>query len=100
MPGTITSTSGLQDNPTKWRDLADSRELALLGCRCARLQLCTAAAKQRSIAATFKRSVAKNYPTNWTKYVVMKNKYKVAHLYDENPEETNKALKYYNEFEK
>ena len=48
----------------------------------------------------FKRTVAKTYPINWTKYVVMKNKYKVAHLYDENPEETIKALKYYNEFEK
>ena len=48
----------------------------------------------------FKRSVAKQYPTNWTKYVVMKNKYKVAHLYDANFEETSKALKYYNEFEK
>ncbi len=30
----------------------------------------------------------------------MKNKYKVAYLYDENLEETNKALNYYNEFEK
>ena len=48
----------------------------------------------------FKRSVAKSYPINWTKYLVMKNKYKVAHLYDENPEETKKTLKNYNEFEK
>ena len=48
----------------------------------------------------FKRTVAKEYPKSWTKYVVMKNKYKVAHLYDENFEETNKALNYYNEFEK
>ena len=48
----------------------------------------------------FKRTVAKEYPINWTKYVVMKNKYRVAHLYDANIEETNKALEYYNEFEK
>ncbi len=47
----------------------------------------------------FKRSVAKQYPTNWTKYVVMQNKYRVAHLYDENPEQTKEALKKYNEFE-
>ena len=32
----------------------------------------------------FKRTVAKEYPANWTKYVVMKNKYRVAHLYDHN----------------
>ena len=48
----------------------------------------------------FKRTVAKDYPGNWTKYVVMKNKYRVAHLYDANLEETNKALERYNEFEK
>ena len=48
----------------------------------------------------FKRSVAKTYPTNWTKYIVMKNKYKVAHLYDDNPEKTKKELEIYNEFEK
>ena len=48
----------------------------------------------------FKRSVAKSYPINWTKYLVMKNKYKVAHLYDENPEDTKKTLENYNEFEK
>lgn len=29
----------------------------------------------------FKRTVAKEYPENWTKYVFMKNKYRVAHLY-------------------
>ena len=29
----------------------------------------------------------------------MKNKYRVAHLYDYNSEETSKALKTYNEFE-
>lgn len=48
----------------------------------------------------FKRKVAKEYPLSWTKYVVMKNKYKVAHLYDENFDKTNKELNYYNEFEK
>ena len=41
----------------------------------------------------FKRKVAKEYPLSWTKYVVMKNKYKVAHLYDENFDKTNKELK-------
>jgi len=29
----------------------------------------------------FKRTVAKEYPENWTKYIFMKNKYRVAHLY-------------------
>jgi|TARA_R110000796_G_scaffold99977_2_gene208441 hypothetical protein len=48
----------------------------------------------------FKRSVAKEYPNNWTKYVVMKNKYRVAHLYDHNSEKTKEELKHYNEFEK
>ena len=47
----------------------------------------------------FKRSVAKYYPKKWTQYVVMKNKYRVAHLYDSNPEDTKSKLKYYNEFE-
>jgi hypothetical protein len=46
----------------------------------------------------FKRAVAKDYPSNWTKYVTMKNKYRVAHLYD-NTEYTQSALKDYNEFE-
>ena len=46
----------------------------------------------------FKRAVAKEYPENWTKYVTMKNKYRVAHLYD-NTEESKEALKNYNEFE-
>ena len=47
----------------------------------------------------FKRAVAKTYPENWTKYLVMKNKYRVAHLYDQNVEQTKEALKNYNEFE-
>ena len=47
----------------------------------------------------FKRAVAKTYPESWTKYVVMKNKYRVAHLYDVNTEETKKELELYNEFE-
>ena len=38
-------------------------------------------------------------PKNWTKYVVMKNKYRVAHLYNQNVEQTKKALENYNEFE-
>ena len=42
--------------------------------------------------------MAKDYPSNWTKYVTMKNKYRVAHLYD-NTEYTQSALKDYNEFE-
>ena len=42
--------------------------------------------------------MAKEYPENWTKYVTMKNKYRVAHLYD-NTEESKEALKNYNEFE-
>ena len=29
----------------------------------------------------------------------MKNKYRVTHLYDQNAEQTNEALKNYNEFE-
>jgi hypothetical protein len=47
----------------------------------------------------FKRAVAKEYPKNWTKYVVMKNKFRVAHLYDSTPEKTKETLKNYNEFE-
>lgn len=45
----------------------------------------------------FKRSVAKSYPENWQKYLFMKNRYKVAHLY--NPEIDSKQLESYNEFE-
>ena len=47
----------------------------------------------------FKRSVAKEYPNNWTKYVKMQSKMKVSHLYDPNSKNTNKALKDYDEFE-
>jgi len=47
----------------------------------------------------FKRAVSKSYPKNWTKYLVMKNKYRVAHLYDQNIEQTKEILKNYNEFE-
>ena len=46
----------------------------------------------------FKRNVAKEYPKNWTKYSVMKDKYRVAYLY-EPKENINKELKDYNEFE-
>ncbi|MDB4301030.1 hypothetical protein N9926_00970 [Flavobacteriaceae bacterium] len=45
----------------------------------------------------FKRSVAEEYPKNWQKYLFMKNKYKVTHLYKD---KTNKEdLNLYNEFE-
>jgi len=47
----------------------------------------------------FKRSVAKEYPKNWSKYVKMQSKMKVSHLYDPNSKNTNKALKDYDEFE-
>ena len=46
----------------------------------------------------FKRNVAKEYPKNWTKYSVMKDKYRVAYLY-EPKENINKELKDYIEFE-
>ena len=45
----------------------------------------------------FKRAVAKEYPKNWQKYVFMKNKYKVAHLYSKNVDPAE--LSVYNEFE-
>lgn len=45
----------------------------------------------------FKRSVAKTYPENWTKYRVMKDKYKIAHLFNFEPNPS--TLKGYNEFE-
>ena len=45
----------------------------------------------------FKRSVAKEYPKDWQKYIMMKNKYKVAHLY--NKEIDPDKLSKYNEFE-
>jgi len=45
----------------------------------------------------FKRTVAVEYPKNWTKYTAIQNKYKIAHLYKDT---TNKSeLKGYNEFE-
>ena len=45
----------------------------------------------------FKRTVAKEYPKNWNKYIKMKNEFKVAHLYTEKPDDN--LLKQYNEFE-
>ena len=45
----------------------------------------------------FKRSVAKTYPEKWTQYRVMKNKYRIAHLFNFKP--TQKELENYNEFE-
>ena len=38
----------------------------------------------------FKRSVAREYPKNWNKYPVMKNKYRVAFLYKEEQGTENK----------
>lgn len=38
----------------------------------------------------FKRTVAKEYPKNWTKYIYMKNKYRVAHLYAKNAQTDKK----------
>jgi hypothetical protein len=45
----------------------------------------------------FKRSVAKEYPKNWQKYLFMKNRYRIAHLY--NKKIDSKQLESYNEFE-
>lgn len=53
----------------------------------------------------FKRAVAKMYPKNWTKYIVMKSKGRVTDLYkrellvNKEKEEKATALKNYNEFE-
>ncbi len=46
----------------------------------------------------FKRAVSKSYPENWTKYVLMKNKYKVSQLYT-HQEQDYSDLSNYNEFE-
>jgi len=45
----------------------------------------------------FKRSVAKAYPDNWNKYRVMKNKYRIAHLFNFDPPKSK--LNGYDEFE-
>tara|TARA_R110001599_G_scaffold7963_4_gene38341 strand:+ start:11607 stop:12170 length:564 start_codon:yes stop_codon:yes gene_type:complete len=45
----------------------------------------------------FKRSVASEYPKDWTKYAVIQNKYQIAHLYQNKVDKS--ALKDYNEFE-
>lgn len=45
----------------------------------------------------FKRSVAKEYPKDWTKYAVIQNKYQIAHLYQNKIDKDE--LKDYNEFE-
>jgi hypothetical protein len=45
----------------------------------------------------FKRSVAKEYPKDWTKYTVIKNKYQIAHLYQSQID--SDLLKDYNEFD-
>lgn len=46
---------------------------------------------------TFKRSVASEYPKDWTKYTVIQNKYQIAHLYQNKIDPD--LLKDYNEFE-
>lgn len=46
----------------------------------------------------FKRTVAKEYPKNWTKYLKMQNKIKVSQLYNPNSEKIKEALKDYDEF--
>jgi len=45
----------------------------------------------------FKRSVAKAYPDNWNMYRVMKNKYRIAHLFNFDPPKSK--LNGYDEFE-
>jgi hypothetical protein len=45
----------------------------------------------------FKRSVSKEYPKDWTKYVIIQNKYQVAHLYQDKTKKSD--LLDYNEFE-
>ena len=53
----------------------------------------------------FKRTVAKTYPDQWTKYIVMQKKLRVADLYkkefaiDKAREDMATALSKYNEFE-
>jgi hypothetical protein len=42
----------------------------------------------------FKRSVAKKYPEDWTKYIIVQNRYKISHLY-----KAEKISDNYNEFE-
>jgi hypothetical protein len=46
---------------------------------------------------TFKRSVASEYPKDWTKYIVIQNKYQIAHLYQNKIDPD--LLKDYNEFD-
>lgn len=45
----------------------------------------------------FKRAVAKSYPEDWNKYRVMKNKYRIAHLFNFDP--PAEKLGDYDEFE-
>jgi hypothetical protein len=47
----------------------------------------------------FKRTVAKTYPEQWTKYIFMNKKKKVSHLYKNVDENFEEELKNYNEFE-
>ena len=45
----------------------------------------------------FKRSVASEYPKDWTKYTIVQNKYQIAHLYQDKLKSSD--LENYNEFE-
>jgi len=47
----------------------------------------------------FKRTVAKEYPENWTKYIFMKNKFRVANMYSYTKKDDEQVLNDYNEFE-
>ena len=44
----------------------------------------------------FKRAVASKYPKSWTKYIVMKNKYRIADLYKNNKANKDKVIDYDN----
>lgn len=48
---------------------------------------------------TLKRTVAANYPENWTKYLKMKNKFRIAQLYSAKSPAEEIELASYNEFE-
>jgi len=47
----------------------------------------------------FKRTVAKEYPKNWTKYLQIENKSNLSYLYLKETEEHLEEIKTYNEFE-
>ena len=47
----------------------------------------------------FKRTVAKEYPKNWTMYLQIENKSNLSYLYLKETEEHLEEIKTYNEFE-